>query len=158
MIAVNNMDTAIYHGLMLTHNVWEPFINRKVIWTAYLDNGLCVAQDDGRPGVHPWRAWDRLRMYLAIEKNVSIIDFYVRIMDNVVQPLPKNAEGYFYREAHGAIAGDAKSIDMFTIGYVKDGKVYDFKYRKPELTLFGNPQVRDVSEVIDSVWLNPKKE
>ena len=150
------MDTAIYHGITLTHNVWEPFINRKVIWQAHLDNGLVVAQDDGRPGIHPWRAWDRLRMYLAIEKNVSIIDFYVRLLDNVVQPLPKNAEGYFYRDAHGAIAGSA-SWDMFTMGYVKNGKVYDFKYRKPELVQMGNPQERDVSEVIESVWMNPKR-
>jgi len=111
----------------------EFVINRQELfpcWTVSLNSGVTVYQDDGRPGVEPYSAWERLYNHCK-ENNDYITDMVIRFRSNIHR-LPPNADGYFF--AKGARAGFAfPTMDLFFVGTLQNGKLLVTCWKTPEM-------------------------
>lgn len=115
-------------------------------WKAILSNGEIVYQDDYDGG----DAWARLQDYCA-EKQLRLEHFVLEYYDSVLNILPPHAEGYFFRrgilseflcESNGdgvSTPFQGKRSKTFIIGYFKDGLLYSYQVKIPELqVMFGD--------------------
>lgn len=123
---------------------WLAYIRREGHWSTRLTNGEVVYQDDYRaecehntqPVPNLAKAWDRLRIYLK-DSNVWIKNLWLQNLDNVVKPLPDDADGYFFKKgAIGQLFADY-SRQFSIIGYLdlRAKVIKTFKYAVPELIL-----------------------
>jgi len=123
---------------------WLAYIRREAHFSALLTNGQTIFQDDYRaecehnkePIPTEPKAWDRLRSYVN-ENKIWIKNLRLQNIDNVVEPLPDDAHGYYFKKgAIGALFSDAVN-HFYIIGYVDLAKkiVKTFKYGVPELML-----------------------
>ncbi len=101
-------------------------------WEAMLTNGETIIQDDDRPGVTPNSAWERLGQYVQTT-GLKIASVKLAFRDNVVRPVPNNAEGYFFCKALGSFLEDQRSYGYFLLGYLQEGKVKLQRWSVPEL-------------------------
>jgi hypothetical protein len=146
---------------------WLAYIRREAHFSALLSNGEVIYQDDYRaecehnkePIPVPDKAWDRLRSYIS-QNNLWIKNIRLQNLDNVVEPLPDDAHGFFFKKgAIGALFSQQLS-HFYIIGYVdlKTKTVKTFKYGVPELLLLETeerPLKKDDSCVILRPGLNP---
>lgn len=111
-------------------------------WTVLLSNGETVIQDDGRPGTNG-SAWQRLATHLQDLNAVRITAMNVQFRDQPPFCLPDNAEGYFFRKSAGAFAFcNEATVQSYLVGYLRDGKVWVFRIRVPEMLVSGG-ETRD---------------
>lgn len=131
----------------LVKNLNDPRVSFIPHWVAVLDNNESVCQLDDEIV----RTWPILLEYLK-NNNLNIVEFYIKYVDHIEKPLPTNAEGYFYRDAAGILLGNSRSMNLFSIGHLENGKVYSQKWLKPELVLV-DKDVRLLDEVRESTWI-----
>lgn len=123
---------------------WLAYLKREAHWSASLTSGDTIYEDDYReecphntlpiPSIS--KAWDRLRIHVSKE-NVWIKNLWLQNLDNVVKPLPDDADGYFFKKgAIGQLFADY-SRHFYIIGYLDIRKkiIKTFKYGVPELLL-----------------------
>ncbi len=122
-------------------------------WKAILSNGEVIYQDDYDGG----DAWIRLQDY-CLEKDLKLEHFMVEYYDNVLNILPPLAEGYFFRrgilseflcESNGdgvSTPFQGKRSKTFIIGYYKEGLLYTYQVKIPELIVMFGEQIRDEAE------------
>lgn len=130
-------------------------------WKAILSNGEIIYQDDYAEGGD---AWKRLQEYCA-ENNLRLEHFTLEYYDNTLNILPPLAEGYYFRrgilseflcESNGdgfSTPFQGKRSKTFIIGYFKDGLLYSYQVKVPELIVMFGEQVRNKEEQESSkVW------
>lgn len=131
---------------------WLAYIRREGHFSAQLANGEIIFQDDYRaecehntlPVPDLSKSWDRLRRYLKQEK-VWIKNLWLQNLNNIVKPLPDDADGYFFKKgAIGQLFAD-HSRQFYIIGYLdlRTKTVKTFKYGVPELLLLETEE-RDI--------------
>ena len=126
-------------------------------WKVLLNDGRIVYQDNDS-------TWIGLQEFCAKE-NVWPIHMTLEYYDNVLNILPPNAEGYFYRQgiitemmcfaAGGNAPFQGKRSKTAIIGYAKDGGVYTTTVRLPELLIWDS-EFRDADKMTKDGILNDK--
>lgn len=124
-------------------------------WKAILSNGEIFYQADYLGE----NSWIMLQDYCE-ENNLRLEHFVLEYYDNVLNILPPNAEGYFFRrgilseiccEAMGdgsTTPFQGKRSKTFIIGYMKDGILYTYQVKIPELIVMFGEEVRDKDKQI----------
>lgn len=126
-------------------------------WKAVLSNGEVFYQADYAGG----DSWIELQEYCN-EKNLRLEHFMLEYFDNTLNILPANAEGYFFRrgilseimcEALGdgsTTSFQGKRSKTFIIGYLKDGLLYTYQVKIPELIVMFGEEIRDKNKQIET--------
>lgn len=97
------------------HNYQETYPS----WEIMLDSGLIVYQDDYRPGVKPYSAWERLYHYCH-ESNDFINRMTIRFRSNV-HALPEGADGYYFSKGVRGGIYSTRTLHLFFVGtLIKD--------------------------------------
>lgn len=142
-------DPAYYFSLYHNH--------LEANWKAVLSNGEVWYQADHIRG----DSWAQLQEYCAANK-LTLEHFVLEFYDNVLNILPPNAEGYFFRrgilsEIMSESLGDnistpfqGKRSKTFIIGYWKDGLLYTYVVKIPELLVMFGEEVRDKQKQIET--------
>lgn len=110
---------------------YDGYNGDGTFWTATLNNGKVVYQDDGRECYEEPSTWLRLIEYCKAN-SLYIIEFNVRFRDHV-EHLPSNAEGYFFSKGCAAIWGDDTSYNQYVMGYLEDNTVKITKWVVPAI-------------------------
>lgn len=116
-------------------------------WKVLLSNDEIIYQDDYNGG-----SWSDLQDYCK-EQKIWPIHMILEYYDNIINILPPNAEGYFYRRGIlvemlcSANPSDASPFQgkrgkTVVIGYLKDGLLYSTTIRIPELLIWST-EIRD---------------
>jgi len=100
-------------------------------WMVHLVSGIVVYQDDKRPDVKPYSAWERLRNY-CINNNDYIVDMQIRFRSNIKQ-LPSNADGYFFSKGARGGFGMVKTHQLFFVGTLNNNKLLVTCWKTPEM-------------------------
>ncbi len=131
---------------MLTKEM-TPFLQRvkkvDTIWVASLNNGETIYQDDMLPGNDS--AWVRMREYCQ-ENVLYLVDLELRFR-HFVKKQPSNAEGYFFCKSLLGAMFSSHLLNYYSVGYVKDGKIWSQKWKVPELVLEMEHE-RDITDTI----------
>lgn len=122
----------------------QQLAHKQVIWIAELSDGRSVYQDDGR---EPEPAWIRLS-----RSGLSIVSLRLQFRRNVVDPLPKNAEGYFYSRGMTAVMGGG-CYPFVVIGACAGEDVHVVRYRVPELEKI-DEEVRRAADAGNALIMN----
>jgi hypothetical protein len=134
-------------------------------WKVLLSNGEIIYQDDylnAQAGeLNPVSAWQRLQLYCA-QNSLRPVHFTLEYGDNILDILPLNAEGYYFRRgfitemtiATGATENTSftgKRSKKFVIGYFDKTKdlLYTYDYKIPELGLWDTDVRDDAKRRID---------
>lgn len=133
---------------------FDDYVRYKPIWIAELSDGTTVYQDDNREGLEIPVAWRRLRLYTKIEKT-KIVDLYLRFRSNIIRPLPRNGDGYFFcnKILQPITSKNRIIINFYVIGVVKNKLVFTQTYKIPEL-LLAEQSVRNLENCEDYVICN----
>lgn len=105
---------------------------KMALWRAELSNGEIVVQDDNRPGLSPSSAWLRLSERLSRE-GLSIRRFWLQFRSHRVEPLPEDADGYFFCRSARKMLGGGTATFYSLIGAMKNGKLEVHLYSVPSL-------------------------
>jgi len=128
----------------------DEFIEEKARWVATLSNGLKVYQDDDRPGEEINSAWIRLKTYLEISKEISIIGLHLQFRSNIIYPLPQNSKGYFFSNKIVQFIGGSP-LRFMVVGYVDEKeKIHTQTFNIPELLKL-ETSTRNLNEWLDFV-------
>jgi hypothetical protein len=128
----------------------------KTYWTALLSDGRWIYQDDDRPGEDEPRAWVRLQQFCNDN------DLYVKQMRITfrthTETMPESEEGYFCRNrVLGSLAdGVSKTYYFYSLGPIKDSKIYVDVWMIPEVIKEGTTDIRDIEGNEDSIIWNKK--
>lgn len=126
-------------------------------WKALLSNGQIFYQADYLNG----DSWAMLQDYCK-ENSLRLEHFVLEYHDHVLNILPPNAEGYFFRrgiisEVMCESLGDGVSTPFqgkrsksFIIGYYKDGLLYTYQVKIPELEVMFGEEIRDKAKQIET--------
>lgn len=123
---------------------WLAYIRREAHFSAQLDNGEIIFQDDYRAECEhntqevpqEPKAWERLRGYVK-QNGIWIKNLWLQNLDNIVKPLPDEADGYYFKKGIlGQLFSD-HTRHFYIIGYLdlRTKKVKAYKYGVPELLL-----------------------
>lgn len=115
---------------------FDEYVKYKPIWIAQLSDGTTVYQDDYREGLEVPVAWRRLKQYTSF-KEIGVVDLYLRFRSNIIRPLPKDGDGYFFCNKILQPVTSSKKIiiNFYVIGVVKNKLVFTQTYKIPELLL-----------------------
>lgn len=113
-------------------------------WTVWLNSGLVVFQDDGRPGIEPRSAWERLYHYCH-ENNDYIKRMNIKFRSNI-HPLPNDADGYYFAKGVRGGLAMVKPMQLFFVGTFKNGILNVTCYKVPEM-LKEKTKERDINKV-----------
>jgi hypothetical protein len=122
----------------------DDFTFEKARWLAHLSNGEIVIQDDGRPNVDPPQAWLRLSDYCR-QNNLNIVKLTLQFRSHIEDPLPENAEGYFFVNKIATVQGGPQ-INFFMVGHLEGEQVHIQQWKLPELILCGY-ETRSVDKI-----------
>jgi len=102
-------------------------------WVAHLSDGRRVISDDNRPGLLEPRAWLRLREFV-FATGINVVGLDISFRSRVQDPLPRNADGYFF--CRGVLASPCGAkIHRFVVGHLQpDGWILAQSWNVPELT------------------------
>ena len=100
-------------------------------WVVVLSNGESVFQDDGRPGVEPRSAWERLHNYCK-DNNLHIQSMSIMFRSNR-QALPSNMDGYYFSKGSRGAFGFPKTMQLFFVGILNNGKLEVSCWKVPEM-------------------------
>tara|TARA_R100000008_G_C3585401_1_gene171862 strand:- start:3312 stop:3794 length:483 start_codon:yes stop_codon:yes gene_type:complete len=101
------------------------------MWIVELSNGETVYQDDGRPGITPPSAWERLKIYCdANDLHITKMSFKNR---SHLETVGEGDDGYFFCKAAGAFLFGDETVHSFVVGRLSEGKLYARKWRMPEV-------------------------
>ncbi len=127
-------------------------------WKILLSDGSIVYQDDVSS------TWSNLQEYCR-EKRVWPIHLTLEYYDNVLNILPPNAEGYFYRQGIltefmcSMMGGDAplqgRRSKTAIIGYFKEDTLFTYTIMLPELRIWDSGP-RDKIKMAQDGILNDK--
>src|SRR6185312_6740312 len=110
-------------------------IEGQALWVARLSNGHEVTQDDGRPGVSPHSAWERLAAHIKQER-LSIEKLWLVFRSNVRRDiLPEQSEGYFFCKAALGNITWKHTQQFYLLGSLKGNEVSLQRWSVPDLTL-----------------------
>lgn len=99
-------------------------------WIVTLNSGVTVYQDDGRPGIEPHSAWERLYNHCQ-ETNDYIVSMTIKFRSNMHQ-LSSNADGYYFSK--GARAGFAfPTMQLFFVGTLQNNRLIVTCWKTPEM-------------------------
>lgn len=104
-------------------------------WIVDLSDGTTVISDDDRPGLSD-ASWARLKAHVEY-CGLQIVSLAMSFRDNVIDVLPKNAEGYLLRRAMAGFPITGETFGYWVIGFLKGDEVCCYKYTVPDLILFG---------------------
>jgi hypothetical protein len=124
---------------------WLGLIKREAPWVVELSNGEVVYQDDyrgeyllfkGEYGHDNRRSWDILKDYISAN-NLYIHKMYLKNYNNIVEPLPLDADGYFFKKGALGKLFSSTTRQYAIIGYYDKAtkKTKTFKYALPDLLL-----------------------
>lgn len=105
----------------------DPFLEEKAFWYADLSNGLCVYQDDDRPGITEettglpsgHSAWVRL-FYYMLEDPCTITAVHMRFRDHVVKLPYKDIDGYYFTRGLIGEWGSKDNLHYNIMGVIRD--------------------------------------
>lgn len=121
-----------------------------------LNNGETIYDDDNRPGHSEPVFWKRFQEYMSINKNLRIEEISVQFRSNVISPLPKKADGYYFAKFGGVDLTDSRPQDNgFVLGYIKNDILYTKTILIPFLTIFKEDE-RNVEEHQERIIWNKK--
>jgi hypothetical protein len=100
-------------------------------WEVVLNNNERIFQDDGRPGMQPVSAWERLYHYCQ-QNGLYITSMRIMFRDNVYE-LPSNKDGYFFSKGIRGILGELVNFHLFIVGYLENDQVCVTCWKVPEL-------------------------
>jgi hypothetical protein len=117
----------------------DPFVyalqdeKRTAVWVADLSDGTIVYMDDGRPGLER-SAWLRLCKHCR-QKGLWVKRLHVKFRSNRADPLPLDAQGYYF--SHMALGGFGftDTLQFYLIGALTNQKVRLYKIQVPELII-----------------------
>lgn len=115
---------------------YDGFNGDSTFWTATLNNGLVVYQDDGREIYEESSSWLRLIEYCK-KNSVYLTGFQIQFRDHI-ERLPDNALGYFFSKGVSATWGVERTFNQFITGYIDEGQVKIKKWLVPELIVMEN--------------------
>lgn len=100
-------------------------------WVVWLNSGSVVFQDDGRPKVTPYSAWERLYYYCEQTQDF-IVKMSIKFRSNAHQ-LPSYADGYYFSKGvRGGLFLD-KTLQLFFIGTLQNNKLEVTCWKVPEM-------------------------
>lgn len=127
---------------------YDEFIDEKAVWIASLSDGSFVYQDDEREGEEIPVAWLRLKKWLQNRPEIWITDLHFRFRSNIIHPLPRKQEGYFFCRKVFQGFGSKKSLQSYVGGYVYDGVIHTNTITIPELEVV-ETGTRDLDAISD---------
>jgi len=107
------------------------YIESLPSWVVWLNSGLVVFQDDGRPGVAPLSAWERLYDYCQTH-NDYIVKMNIRFRSNV-HTLPSDAEGYYFSKGVRGSFGMPITHQLFFVGALQNDRLKVTCWKVPEM-------------------------
>jgi hypothetical protein len=124
----------------ITRDIWEG----SVRWTAKLDNGLTIYQDDFRDYDYPderrYSSWTRLRAY-CYEQNISVLDFVIQFRTHR-EIIATSKYGYYFCKGIKAALFSEQNWHHFIVGRAfsnDSGQISDIiqvqRWAVPELIL-----------------------
>lgn len=126
-------------NLNLCSNPNDEFIEYQPHWIVTLSDGSKIYQDDDRPGEEIPSAWVRLKEWINHSRlegsKISIIDLHLRFRSNILNPLPKNADGYFFANKIIHFVGAKEPLKFIVLGYLEDGLIKRRTIKVPELLI-----------------------
>ena len=126
-------------------------------WKALLSNDEIIYQDD-----YQGSSWRDLQEYCR-ENKVYPIHVTLEFWDNILNILPPNAEGYFYRKGiltelmcaanpQEGMPFQGNRAKTVIVGYYKDKLLYTTTIRVPELQIW-DTEVRDEKKMmVDGIF------
>ena len=126
-------------------------------WKAILSNGEVFYQTDYESG----NSWVILQEYCKTHK-LRLEHFVLEYYDNVLNILPPNADGYFFRrgilseflcESNGdgfSTPFQGKRSKTFIIGYMENGLLHTFQVKVPELLVMFGEEIRDYKKQVET--------
>lgn len=100
-------------------------------WIVELESGLVVFQDDFRPGVEPFSAWERLYNHCHTEKDY-IRGMTIKFRSNA-QRIPDNADGYYFSKGVRGALFLTRTINLFFVGTLNEGVLRVQCWKVPEM-------------------------
>lgn len=123
----------------------------EAIWVASLSDGRQVFKDDGRyKGINQQdSAWLRLKYFLK-DSSLKIVSLGLKFRSRKMYDiLPKNAEGYYFRNKITIDLNDSHCETFFLIGSVKDQQLIVQEWNVPSLILISEQKreldIKDIS-------------
>lgn len=147
-----------YHLCIDEH---DPFLEEKAIWIAHLSNGVCVFQDDDRPGLNEetlgfkdaHSAWVRLFHYLCIHMSCTIDLIRLKFRDHVIRLPYQQITGYYFSRGAMGEWGSSTTIHYNVMGVIKDPQqeyIQQLWYHLPSL------EVLQTEELPREKWSPPQ--
>lgn len=112
-------------------------------WIVWLNSGLAVFQDDGKPGVEEYSAWIRLRNYCQ-ETGDYIVGMMIRFRSNT-HSLPENADGYYFGKGARGSFELPKTHQLFYVGTLQNDVLNVECWKVPEM-LYEYTEQRPIDE------------
>lgn len=121
----------------------DDFVLEKDVayWTAELNNGLIVYQDDGRPGYEEQSAWLRLKKYCETH-NLFVRKMRITFRSHT-ELCGESDTGFFFSLGIFANCLVQRQQQRFICGPIKDGAIHITIWAVPEI-LSVETEIRDI--------------
>ena len=108
------------------------YADSNPIWIVTLSNNETIYQDDGRPGVTPQSAWERLGIYCE-EEGVYITSMSIKNRSHV-EVVGTGGDGYYFCKGAGKFLFGDKTNHSFVVGVLENDSLRVRRWNLPEVS------------------------